>query len=575
MFGPEIIVKTYRVPIVATPEQISAFRQISGCCRLVYNWALEWQKAHARIILKSETGKTKVLSKNDQINGIPALKKIKSFLKDCPSQALQAAVGDLHDGIARHLSGQNEEPTWRRRSDPESFRFPQGNQFSIRKIPKEIRTKGGIISRGGAKAKARYLHAPKFGMTAKDHGPIEIVVHRPIKGKMKTCTIKRSGDTFYAAITTEIRRKDNGDPALRQAGVERMIATDPTLGTQTRKPSSKGSKAQRAKWQADRNERKAKSKRRRKEQNAVVAGRAKRLGLIDPKLLEGLRVMGIDRNVMHPFVTSDGDIFGEIALTPRMKKRMVKLQRIIARKEEALRKKNGRKSGASLKGLRSTLALLRARRKLAELHAHIRRKRSDAIHKITTWMVGRADIFVIEDLEVQNMTASAKGTADEPGKNVAQKSGLNSAILDKGWGEFVRQLEYKCLWASRRHGAKKILLRVRPAHTSQRCFECKSVDGESRNGEIYHCTACGHRGHADINAAKNIRELGLEELARACMLDLEDLPIDLLKRDAKAKNVAGGWPVVKLLEGEATGLPTPAVVAEEKEEQSPLRSSPI
>ena len=574
MFGPEIIVKTYRMPIAATPAQISAFCQISGCCRLVYNWALDWRKAHIATSPRDENGKISPLSKNDQLNGLPALKKIRTFLKDCPSQALQAAIGDLHEGVSRYLSGQNEAPTWRRKSDPESFRFPQGDQFSIRKIPREVVAAGGIISRGGARFRARYLHAPKFGMTRSDNGPIEIVVHQPIKGKMKTCTIKRSGDRFYACITTEIRRKDIGSSADRLTGAERMIETDPTLGAQTRKPPpKKKSDARHAKWLADRNERKAKSKRSRAAQSKVVAERAKSLGRIDARALADLRVMSIDRNVTYPFVTSDGDIFGEIALTPQMKRRMAKLQRAIARKEEAMRKANGRAPGASLRGLATSVALKRARRKLAELHAHIARKRKDAIHKITSWMVERADIFAIEDLEIASMTASARGTTEEPGKNVSQKSGLNTAILDRGWGEFVRQLEYKCRWASRRHGAKKILLRVRPAYTSQRCFACKSVDGESRSGGIYHCTTCGHTDHADINAARNIRELGLEDLARACDLDLEDLPADLLGRDPVEQDEVPADGRCKLLEGEAVRLPLSTDLVA-KEERYASRSSP-
>jgi hypothetical protein len=111
MFGPEIIVKTYRMPIAATPAQISAFCQISGCCRLVYNWALDWRKAHIATSPRDENGKISPLSKNDQLNGLPALKKIRTFLKDCPSQALQAAIGDLHEGVvgperSAHLASQ-------------------------------------------------------------------------------------------------------------------------------------------------------------------------------------------------------------------------------------------------------------------------------------------------------------------------------------------------------------------------------------------------------------------------------------------------------------------------------------
>jgi hypothetical protein len=52
----------------------------------------------------------------------------------------------------------------------------------------------------------------------------------------------------------------------------------------------------------------------------------------------------------------------------------------------------------------------------------------------------------LEDLRISKMTESAKGTIESPGINVAAKSGLNRRILDQGWGEFRRQLEYKLAW---------------------------------------------------------------------------------------------------------------------------------
>ncbi len=68
------------------------------------------------------------------------------------------------------------------------------------------------------------------------------------------------------------------------------------------------------------------------------------------------------------------------------------------------------------------------------------------IHQITSHLVKNHDMIAIERLAVQSMTASARGTLEEPGRNVAQKAGLNRAILDKGWGELRRQLIYKLAW---------------------------------------------------------------------------------------------------------------------------------
>lgn len=60
-------------------------------------------------------------------------------------------------------------------------------------------------------------------------------------------------------------------------------------------------------------------------------------------------------------------------------------------------------------------------------------------------------MIAIEDLKVSNMSKSAKGTAEQHGRNVKAKSGLNRAILDQGWHEMRRQLEYKQLWRGGRY----------------------------------------------------------------------------------------------------------------------------
>ena len=71
-------------------------------------------------------------------------------------------------------------------------------------------------------------------------------------------------------------------------------------------------------------------------------------------------------------------------------------------------------------------------------------------------------LIVVENLKVGNMSRSAKGTEQEPGRKVRAKSGLNRSILDQGWGEFLRQLSYKQEW---RGG---LLISVNPRYTSQK-----------------------------------------------------------------------------------------------------------
>jgi len=118
-------------------------------------------------------------------------------------------------------------------------------------------------------------------------------------------------------------------------------------------------------------------------------------------------------------------------------------------------------------------------------------------------------IIVLEDLRTKNMTASAKGSIDEPGSRVRQKAGLNRSILDMGWFEFGRQLEYKQRW----RGGQVIL--INPRNTSRKCSVCGFTDKANRATQAQlSCMACGHTENADVNAAKNILAAG--HAAQAC-----------------------------------------------------------
>ena len=118
------------------------------------------------------------------------------------------------------------------------------------------------------------------------------------------------------------------------------------------------------------------------------------------------------------------------------------------------------------------------------------------MEKASTGIARRFDLIRVEDLKIGNMTRSAKGTRENPGRNVRQKAGLNRGILGSGWGLLVRRLEEK---------APGRVEKVRPALTSQRCSACGQVDRSSRESQArFVCTACGFAGHADVNAAINI-----------------------------------------------------------------------
>lgn len=129
------------------------------------------------------------------------------------------------------------------------------------------------------------------------------------------------------------------------------------------------------------------------------------------------------------------------------------------------------------------------------------------MRKTAAAVVRAADIVVFEDLRVRQMSKSAKGTPENPGCNVSQKSALNREILDKGWGMFrifVTEL-------ANRQG-KRVLL-VNPRNTSRECAACGHTEPQNRSGSRFACTACAHQDHADLNAAKVIAERASPQIA--------------------------------------------------------------
>lgn len=138
-------------------------------------------------------------------------------------------------------------------------------------------------------------------------------------------------------------------------------------------------------------------------------------------------------------------------------------------------------------------------------NAHSRRAVSNRnkCHRITTAIVREYGHIGIEALAIKNMTGSAAGTVEEPGRNVAAKSGLNREILAQTWGIIRQQLTYKAEWAGRR------LVAVDPKNTSRTCSRCGTIDSESRNGKDFQCRHCRFEDDADHNAAVNILRLSL------------------------------------------------------------------
>lgn len=201
-------------------------------------------------------------------------------------------------------------------------------------------------------------------------------------------------------------------------------------------------------------------------------------------------IIGGDRGVKRFITLSDGTSYEPLGEFRKMERQLATEQRKLARKVK--RSKNWRKQ----------------KERITRLHIRIADARSDYLHKVSSEVSKNHAVVVLEDLQVKNMTASAKGKSEAPGKNVKQKAGLNKSILDQGWGEFGRQLEYKQVW---RGGW---VLYVPAAYTSQTCSQCNHASPDNRKSqELFVCENCGHTANADENAAINIERAGHARLA--------------------------------------------------------------
>ncbi|MGJ6127402.1 transposase [Mycolicibacterium sp. Y3] len=196
--------------------------------------------------------------------------------------------------------------------------------------------------------------------------------------------------------------------------------------------------------------------------------------------------VGVDRGVAVAIATSHGELIDRAFMTVGERRRAVALQRKLSRC--ARRSANRDKT-------RAALAAVRARE---------RRRRLDFAAQTAHQLAAANAVVVLEALKTKQMTKSAKGTLDSPARNVRAKSGLNRAILAKGWHQFALAL------ASAARYTGTTVEKVPAAYTSQRCSACAHVDPKSReNQAVFRCTHCTHHEHADVNAAKNILAAGL------------------------------------------------------------------
>lgn len=213
-------------------------------------------------------------------------------------------------------------------------------------------------------------------------------------------------------------------------------------------------------------------------------------------------LVGVDLGVKTAAALSTGEMIANQRWADQARDRLVRAQRIYARTQP----------GSANRA--------KAARQIGRIQARVAERRQAWLHQVTKQLASSFSHIGIEDLNVAGMTASARGTVDQPGRNVRQKAGLNRAILDVAFGEVRRQLEYKTGW----YGSR-LLVVDRWLPSSKTCSVCGARHPNlGLSQRTYRCRQCGVVIDRDLNAAHNIAAAAATILAES-----ENLPVSLAK----------------------------------------------
>jgi len=228
---------------------------------------------------------------------------------------------------------------------------------------------------------------------------------------------------------------------------------------------------------------------------------------------EVFKEVAIDRGVANSVAyDSDGVYKGEMVhwcvMTKGEKKRKRRLERQMARRAKG------------------SWGYSKARRLKLKLEKKVARRIKDQQHKETTKLAKEVDVVYVDKLNLVGMTASAKGTIEEPGSNVAAKSGMNKSMREQAHGQFEEMLNYKMEIQG------KYVIKVYTQYSSQECNGCHHIDKKNRKSQSeFKCVKCGHEAHADTNAADITKGRGQK------ILEQEIERIDKERAEAKEEEL--------------------------------------
>jgi putative transposase len=351
--------KGHRFRIYPSEKQAARLLAWESALRFLWNLALEQRRLGlARPARHYPTA-------FDQINELTELRAQVPILADVPRNVCAQLLVELDKAWQRCFGRLARAPRFKRKGrDYLGLTEPH---------PKVWRLEG------------RVLRFPKLGT-------LRAVVHRPLVGKPKSCTLRRDGDQWFVSIVCEIERPD---PAPR---------TEP--------------------------------------------------------------IVALDRGITHLIADSDGQLVQAGKPLEAALRRLAKAQRIVSR----------RKKGSSNR----KKAIVRVQK----LHRKVRRQRDHLLHTLSAAYAKSHGTVVVERLQIANMIRNRP---------------LARRIADAGWNRLVELLRYKLAWTGGQ------LVEVAAAYSSQTCSACGAIDPQSRYGERFRCTHCGHVDHADLNAAKILK----------------------------------------------------------------------